>query len=84
MVGDSYNDYRAARSNGTRFIGVLPETTAHSPFPAIRPACPICLGWKRRWRNCHIGRSFDTLSSSPIWSAYSRPERACPGHGVLR
>jgi phosphoglycolate phosphatase-like HAD superfamily hydrolase len=32
MVGDSYNDYRAARSNGTHFIGVTAEPEA-SPFP---------------------------------------------------
>jgi phosphoglycolate phosphatase-like HAD superfamily hydrolase len=33
MIGDSYNDYRAARSNGTRFIGVAAEPH-QSPFPA--------------------------------------------------
>lgn len=44
MVGDSYNDYRAARSNGTRFIGVLPETTAHSPFPGNTPCVPDLFG----------------------------------------
>lgn len=32
MIGDSYNDYRAARSNGTRFIGVTADPAA-SPFP---------------------------------------------------
>nr|WP_221188531.1 HAD family hydrolase [Halomonas cerina] len=32
MIGDSYNDYRAARSNGTAFIGVTADPTA-SPFP---------------------------------------------------
>lgn len=32
MIGDSYNDYRAARSNGTRFVGVTAEPAA-SPFP---------------------------------------------------
>ncbi|WP_240454100.1 HAD family hydrolase [Halomonas sp. NO4] len=32
MIGDSYNDYRAARSNGTAFIGVTTDPAA-SPFP---------------------------------------------------
>lgn len=32
MIGDSYNDYRAARSNGTLFIGVT-ANPAQSPFP---------------------------------------------------
>ncbi|MDW7745588.1 HAD family hydrolase [Halomonas sp.] len=32
MIGDSYNDYRAARSNGTAFIGVTADPSA-SPFP---------------------------------------------------
>ncbi|TVP46372.1 MAG: HAD family hydrolase [Halomonas sp.] len=32
MIGDSYNDYRAARSNGTHFIGVT-ANPAQSPFP---------------------------------------------------
>ncbi len=32
MIGDSYNDYRAARSNGTRFVGVSADPGA-SPFP---------------------------------------------------
>ncbi|MBB3331674.1 HAD superfamily hydrolase (TIGR01549 family) [Halomonas campaniensis] len=32
MIGDSYNDYRAARSNGTRFIGITADPAA-SPFP---------------------------------------------------
>lgn len=33
MIGDSYNDYRAARSNGTLFIGVMADCNI-SPFPA--------------------------------------------------
>ncbi len=33
MIGDSYNDYRAARSNGTLFVGVT-ANPAQSPFPA--------------------------------------------------
>lgn len=33
MVGDSYNDYRAARSNGTGFLGVTADPAA-SPFPS--------------------------------------------------
>ena len=33
MVGDSYNDYRAARSNGTQFLGIMESDAAHSPFP---------------------------------------------------
>ncbi|WP_240455537.1 HAD family hydrolase [Halomonas faecis] len=33
MIGDSYNDYRAARSNGTAFIGVTADPAA-SPFPS--------------------------------------------------
>lgn len=33
MIGDSYNDYRAARSNGTHFIGVT-ANPSQSPFPA--------------------------------------------------
>ncbi|GHE22183.1 HAD family hydrolase [Halomonas urumqiensis] len=32
MIGDSYNDFRAASSNGTRFIGITADPTA-SPFP---------------------------------------------------
>jgi phosphoglycolate phosphatase len=32
MIGDSYNDYRAARSNGTCFVGVTADPGA-SPFP---------------------------------------------------
>lgn len=32
MIGDTYNDYRAARSNGTLFIGVTAGPGA-SPFP---------------------------------------------------
>ncbi|MGR4070182.1 HAD hydrolase-like protein [Halomonas sp. LR3S48] len=32
MIGDSYNDFRAARSNGTRFVGVTADPGA-SPFP---------------------------------------------------
>ncbi|MCK2183899.1 HAD family hydrolase [Halomonas getboli] len=32
MVGDSYNDYRAARSNATGFVGVTADPAA-SPFP---------------------------------------------------
>lgn len=32
MIGDSYNDFRAARSNGTRFVGVTADPKA-SPFP---------------------------------------------------
>lgn len=32
MIGDSYNDYRAARSNGTHFVGVT-ANPAQSPFP---------------------------------------------------
>ncbi|SDK10991.1 HAD family hydrolase [Billgrantia gudaonensis] len=32
MIGDSYNDYRAARSNGTIFVGVTADPGA-SPFP---------------------------------------------------
>ncbi|MCE8035544.1 HAD family hydrolase [Billgrantia tianxiuensis] len=32
MIGDSYNDYRAARSNGTRFVGVTADPEV-SPFP---------------------------------------------------
>lgn len=40
MVGDSYNDYRAARSNATHFIGVLPETATQSPFPSNTPCVP--------------------------------------------
>jgi phosphoglycolate phosphatase-like HAD superfamily hydrolase len=32
MIGDSYNDYRAARSNGTGFIGITADPAA-SPFP---------------------------------------------------
>ncbi|MBZ9566293.1 HAD family hydrolase [Modicisalibacter tunisiensis] len=34
MIGDSYNDYRAARSNGTHFVGILSDGAEHSPFPA--------------------------------------------------
>lgn len=33
MVGDSYNDYRAARSNGTHFVGITADPD-ESPFPA--------------------------------------------------
>ncbi|WP_416138907.1 HAD family hydrolase [Halomonas sp. HK25] len=33
MIGDSYNDYRAARSNGTRFIGITADPP-NSPFPS--------------------------------------------------
>ncbi|GAA5174999.1 HAD family hydrolase [Modicisalibacter zincidurans] len=33
MIGDSYNDYRAARSNGTHFLGILAGDASHSPFP---------------------------------------------------
>lgn len=33
MIGDSYNDYRAARSNGTLFVGVT-ANPAQTPFPA--------------------------------------------------
>lgn len=33
MIGDSYNDYRAASSNGTRFIGITADPAA-SPFPS--------------------------------------------------
>lgn len=36
MVGDSYNDYRAARSNGTTFIGVVAPGDA-MPFPPDTP-----------------------------------------------
>lgn len=32
MIGDSYNDYRAARSNGTLFVGVT-ANPAQTPFP---------------------------------------------------
>lgn len=32
MIGDSYNDYRTARGNGTRFVGVCADPSA-SPFP---------------------------------------------------
>lgn len=32
MIGDSYNDYRAARSNGTLFVGVTANPN-DSPFP---------------------------------------------------
>ncbi|MFQ3789504.1 HAD family hydrolase [Halomonas sp. A29] len=32
MIGDSYNDFRAARSNGTHFVGVTADPSA-SPFP---------------------------------------------------
>ncbi|GGX99487.1 haloacid dehalogenase [Litchfieldella qijiaojingensis] len=32
MIGDSYNDYRAASSNGTRFVGITADPTV-SPFP---------------------------------------------------
>lgn len=32
MIGDSYNDYRAARSNATLFVGVTADP-ASSPFP---------------------------------------------------
>jgi len=34
MIGDSYNDYRAARSNGTHFLGIHAGDASHSPFPA--------------------------------------------------
>ncbi|MCI0509725.1 HAD superfamily hydrolase (TIGR01549 family) [Chromohalobacter marismortui] len=33
MVGDSYNDYRAARSNNTHFIGIKNDESTSSPFP---------------------------------------------------
>lgn len=33
MIGDSYNDYRAARSNGTLFVGVAAQPQ-RSPFPS--------------------------------------------------
>ncbi|SOC52079.1 Phosphoglycolate phosphatase, HAD superfamily [Chromohalobacter canadensis] len=33
MVGDSYNDYRAARSNTTHFIGITSDSKQSSPFP---------------------------------------------------
>jgi phosphoglycolate phosphatase len=33
MIGDSYNDFRAARSNGARFVGVTADPHA-SPFPS--------------------------------------------------
>ena len=36
MVGDSYNDYRAARSNATAFIGVG-QHSEPSPFPQDTP-----------------------------------------------
>lgn len=36
MIGDTYNDYRAARSNGTRFVGVTADPSA-SPFPGDTP-----------------------------------------------
>ena len=32
MIGDSYNDYRTARGNGTHFVGICAERGA-SPFP---------------------------------------------------
>lgn len=44
MIGDSYNDYRAARSNSTRFIGVLPNDTMHSPFPDNTLSVPDLFG----------------------------------------
>lgn len=40
MIGDSYNDYRAARSNGTHFIGILADDARHSPFPANSVTLP--------------------------------------------
>ncbi|NWO55582.1 HAD family hydrolase [Chromohalobacter israelensis] len=33
MVGDSYNDYRAARSNNTNFVGIAPSKAKTPPFP---------------------------------------------------
>ncbi|WP_280563672.1 HAD-IA family hydrolase [Chromohalobacter sp. 48-RD10] len=33
MIGDSYNDYRAARSNDTHFIGIISNNDKSSPFP---------------------------------------------------
>ncbi|WP_248730033.1 MULTISPECIES: HAD family hydrolase [Halomonadaceae] len=33
MIGDSYNDYRTASGNGTRFVGIAADL-AISPFPA--------------------------------------------------
>ncbi|ALM54797.1 haloacid dehalogenase [Halomonas huangheensis] len=33
MIGDSYNDFRAARSNGTAFIGVV-AADSDMPFPS--------------------------------------------------
>ncbi|MCK2043131.1 HAD-IA family hydrolase [Chromohalobacter sp. TMW 2.2308] len=33
MVGDSYNDYRAARSNNTHFVGITSSKAKPSPFP---------------------------------------------------
>ncbi|WP_136068532.1 HAD family hydrolase [Modicisalibacter radicis] len=40
MIGDSYNDYRAARSNGTHFVGILADDTGHSPFPSDSVTLP--------------------------------------------
>lgn len=40
MVGDSYNDYRAARSNGTHFLGIIAEDATHSPFPGSTLTTP--------------------------------------------
>jgi len=40
MIGDSYNDYRAARSNGTHFVGILADDAGHSPFPATSVNLP--------------------------------------------
>ncbi|MDW5377594.1 HAD hydrolase-like protein [Halomonas sp. HP20-15] len=40
MIGDSYNDYRAARSNGTHFVGILADDASHSPFPANSVTLP--------------------------------------------
>ncbi len=40
MIGDSYNDYRAARSNGTHFVGILADDAGHSPFPANSVTLP--------------------------------------------
>jgi len=40
MIGDSYNDYRAARSNGTYFIGIKSNSSTLSPFPEEIPIQP--------------------------------------------
>ena len=44
MVGDSDNAYRAARSNATHFIGVLPGATTPSPFPGNMLNVPDLFG----------------------------------------